>query len=78
MKITLNPIPLIGGILAWHWYGWHMFVVTMLLTSSLTFVFNDVSFGFAVTLWDRVRGHAEKRDVVSVARPGTSIGRGLK
>jgi hypothetical protein len=41
MKITFNPIPFIGGLLAWHWYGWHMFVVCMFLTSGLTFVFKE-------------------------------------
>ena len=34
MKITFNPIPFIGGLLAWHWFGWHLFVVCMLLTSG--------------------------------------------
>jgi len=51
MKITFNPISFIGGLLAWHWYGWHMFVVCMFLTSGLTFVFKETDLYWVGNLW---------------------------
>jgi hypothetical protein len=76
MKITFNPIPFIGALMAWHWYGWHLFVVCMLLTSGLTFAWNDFNWLPRFPRWGW-RMWAEKRDV-SVARPGDSIGQRLK
>jgi hypothetical protein len=50
MKITINPFAVLGGLLAWHWFGFHMLIVLVLVTSKLTLE-DDSDFGFIITLW---------------------------